>query len=103
MERAETYFQCVISYHLFAITDAFATSIQCPTINLSEVLRRKRQVLVLEELSLFRQQFEVLFDNAVLEATRLDLEQMQLPRRRRVPTRIDIGEVASNKIIVDLD
>jgi hypothetical protein len=91
MERAETYFQCYVSYRLFAITDAFATSIQRPTMNLSEVLRRKRQVL--DELHLFRQQFEVIFDNAVLEATRLELIEMQLPRKRRVPARIDIGKL----------
>jgi hypothetical protein len=92
VERAETYFQCVVAHRLFAITDAFATTIQRPTIYLSEVLRRKRQVL--DELRLSRQQFEVIFGRAVLEATRLELIEMQLPRRRRVPARIDIGKVS---------
>jgi len=89
MQRTETYFRCAVSYRLFAITDAFATAIQRPTINLAEVLRRKREVL--GELRIFRDQFDVIFDSAICEAKRLDLDDLQLPRIRRVPARIDIS------------
>jgi hypothetical protein len=89
MQETETYFRCVVSYRLFAITDAFATAIQRPTINLAEVLRRKREVL--GELHIFRNQFDVIFDSAISEAKRLDLDDLHLPRKRRVPSRIDIG------------
>jgi len=68
---------------LFAIT----TAIQRPTINLAEVLRRKREVL--GELRIFLDQFDVIFDSAICEAKRLDLDDLQLPRKR-VPARIDI-------------
>ena len=74
---------------MFAVTDAFATAIQRPTINLSEVLRRKREVL--GELRIFRDQFDSIFESAICEAKRLDLDDLQLPRKRRVPARIDIG------------
>lgn len=89
MQMAETYFRSVVSHRLFALTDAFATSIQRPTISISEVLRRKRQVL--DELAVFRDQFDVIFENATQEAARLQLDDMQLPRRRRVPARLDPG------------
>jgi hypothetical protein len=89
MQETETYFRCFVSYRLFAITDAFATAIQRPTVNLSEVLRRKRQVL--GELRIFRDQFDIIFDNAISDAKRLDLDNLKLPRKRRVPARIDIG------------
>jgi len=45
MQMADTYFRSVVSmvvsHRLFALTDALATSIQRPTISISEVLRRK--------------------------------------------------------------
>ena len=48
----------------------------------------------MNELQIFREQFDVMFDNALINAQRLDLDEMQLPRRRRVPARIveDSGE-----------
>ena len=55
---------------------------------LAEVLRRKREVL--GELRIFCDQFDVIFDSAIREAKRLDVDDLQLPRKRRVPARIDI-------------
>jgi len=83
LQQSETYFRCVVSYRLFAITDAFATAIQRPTINVAEVLRHKREVL--------GEQFDVIFDSVVVESERMDLDEFQLPRKRRVPARIDSG------------
>lgn len=40
---------------------------------------------------MLRNQFEVMFDAAVSEARRMDLEDMTLPRRRHVPARIVEG------------
>lgn len=89
MRTSECYFSCVIAHRLFAITDAFATSIQNPKINIAEVLRRKQHVV--NELRVFREQFDIMFDNAITEAQQWDLDEMQLPRRRRVPARIAEG------------
>lgn len=89
VQSTEAYFSCVVAHRLFALTDAFATSIQSPTMTIAEVLRRKRHVL--NELRVFREQFDILFDNAVAEAVNLDLDEIQLPRRRRVPARIVEG------------
>ena len=89
LQQSETYFRCVVSYRLFAITYAFATAIHRPTINVAEVLRRKREVL--GELRVVREQFDVIFDSVVVESERMDLDEFQLPRKRRVPARIDSG------------
>jgi hypothetical protein len=89
MEMSETYFRCVVAYRLFAITDAFATAVQRPTINMAEVLRRKREVL--GELHVFRGQFDIIFDNTLDESRQLELDEMKLPRKRRVPGRLDDG------------
>ena len=43
LQMSETYFRCVLAYRLFVITDAFATAVQRPTINIAEVIRRKRE------------------------------------------------------------
>ena len=83
MHSAETYFKCSVAHRLFALTDSFATAIQSPTMTISEVMRRKRHVL--SELTVLRDQFEVMFDAAVIEAKRMDLEDMKLSRRKRVP------------------
>ena len=45
MIATDTYFQCIVASRLFSLTDAFATAIQRPTINLAEVIRRKKQIL----------------------------------------------------------
>ena len=87
MMMSETYFRCVMAGRLFTLTDAFATSIQIVSIHIDEILRRKKDLL--SELDALRSQFDILFDNALAEATRMDLDVMQLPRRRRVPARID--------------
>ena len=73
MLATETYFQCIVASRLFSLTDAFATAIQRPTIYLAEVIRRKKQILA--ELAIFRQQFDVLFDNATDEGKTLDLNE----------------------------
>ena len=88
LQMSETYFRCAVAFRLFAITDAFATAVQHPTINIAEVIHRKREVL--NELHSFRGQFDFLFDNALNEATRLDLDDMKLPRKKRMPARYDI-------------
>lgn len=98
MQMAETYFSCLIANRLFAITDAFATSIQSTTMNMAEVLRRKRHVL--NELRVFREQFDVMFDIAISEAQHLDLDDMKLPRRRRVPARIVEGNYLDDFCII---
>ena len=51
----------------------------------------RRKCHELSELTVLRDQFEVMFDAAVIEAKRMDLEDMKLPRRRRVPARIVEG------------
>jgi Domain of unknown function (DUF4371) len=89
LQSTEAYFSCVVAHRLFALTDAFAKSIQSPTMTITEVLRRKRHVL--NELLVFREQFDIFFDNAVAEAVNLDLDEIQLPRRRRVPARLVEG------------
>ena len=53
--------------------------------------RSKQKRYVMNELQIFREQFDVMFDNAIINAQQLDLEEMQLPRRRRVPARIVEG------------
>jgi len=80
LQTTEAYFRCVVSRRLFATTDAFATAIQRPTINLAEVLRHKGSVL--HELQVFRDQFDVIFDTAVSDAKLMDLDELQLPRKR---------------------
>lgn len=89
MNSAETYFKCSVAYRLFSLSDSFATAIQSPAMTIAEVMRRKHQVL--SELTVLRDQFEVMFDAAVNEAKRMDLEDMTLPRRRRVPAKIMEG------------
>jgi hypothetical protein len=79
MEMSETYFRCVVAYRLFAITDAFATAVQRPTINMAEVLRRKREVL--GELHVFRGHFDIIFDNTLDKSKQLELDDMKLPRK----------------------
>ena len=55
--------------------------------------RSKQKRYVMNELQIFREQFDVMFDNAIINAQQLDLEEIQLPRRRRVrvPARIVEG------------
>jgi len=89
LQTTEAYFRCVVSRRLFATTDAFATAIQRPTINLAEVLRHKGSVL--HELQVFRDQFDVIFDTAVSDAKLMDLDELQLPRKRRLPAKLDSG------------
>ena len=72
-----------MAHRLFTLTDSFATAIQSPTMTISEVMRLKRHVL--SELTVLRDQFEVMFDADVIEAKRMDLEDMKLSRRKRVP------------------
>ena len=62
-----------------------------------EVLRRKRHVM--NELQIFREQFDVMFDNAIINAQQLDLDEMQLPRRRRVPARIVEGSGEQHQFV----
>ena len=87
LQTTEAYFRCVVSHRLFATTDAFATAIQRPTINLAEVLRHKGRML--HELQVFRDQFDVIFDTAVSDAKLMDLDELQLPRKRRLPAKLE--------------
>ena len=43
LQMSKTYFRYAVAYRLFAITDAFATAVQRSTINIAEVIRRKRE------------------------------------------------------------
>ena len=89
MLATETYFQCTVASRLFSLTDAFVTAIQRPMNNLAEVIRRKKQILA--ELAFFRQQFDVIFDNATDDGKTLGLNDMQLQRKRRAPSKIQCG------------
>ena len=41
--------------------------------------RSKQKRHVMNELQIFREQFDVMFDNAIINAQQLDLEEMQYP------------------------